>query len=295
MSKLECPMCKAPTVSAGKLRYCGNCGWQKDQTERQLRLNLRMVPIAFGAMTLILVVLFARSGARTHDQRWLIAVFLTFPLIALVVSYAVTKRNLKKLLALPPPTAQAVQARAASVDSAAQEMSPQYQALLRTMAPRRLRMSRRGKFNLSMTLTVLLIFAGIMAVQLFRAWMVARSFANFGFREWGMAGFGLLLLLMLVWQWRVVDRQRDLLANGEVVAGKVTEKFGSRNAAAIKYEFEDFAGRKHVKVGTDYTQKLEAGMSVPVFYDHENPDRQVPVSGTFHEVILQEQSSQANG
>ena len=287
MSKLECPMCKAPTVSAGKLRYCANCGWQKDQTERQLRLNLRMVPIAFGAMTLILVVLFARSGARTHGERWVIAVFLTFPLIALVVSYAVTKRNLKKLLALPPPTVRAAEVREAYA-VAVGEMSPQYQALVRTVAPRRLRMSRRGKLNLSMTLVVLLIFAGIMVVQLFRAWAAARSFANFGFREWGMAGFGLLLLLMLVWQWRVVDRQRDLLANGEVVAAKVTEKFGSRNASAIKYEFEDFAGRKHVKVGTDYTQKLEAGMNVPVFYDHENPDRQVPASGTFHEVIVPE-------
>lgn len=288
-------MCKAPTVSAGKLRYCANCGWQKDQTERQLRLNLRIVPIAFGAMTLILVVLFARSGARTHGQSWLIGVFLTFPLIALVVSYAVTKRNLKKLLAQPPPTAQAVQARVTSTDSVAREMNPQYQALLRTVAPRRLRMSRRGKFNLSLTLVVLLIFAGIMTVQLFRAWAAAHSFATFGFREWGMAGFGLLLLLMLVWQWRVVDRQRDLLANGEVVVAKITEKFGGRNAAAIKYEFEDFAGRKHVKVGTDYTQKLEPGMSVPVFYDHKNPERQVPVSGTFHEVILQEQSYQGIG
>ncbi|HWF38367.1 MAG TPA: hypothetical protein VG322_07605 [Candidatus Acidoferrales bacterium] len=295
MSKPECPMCKAPLASAGKLRYCASCGWQKDQTERQLRLNLRMVPIAFSAMMLILVVLFARSKARTHGEGWLIAVFLTFPLIALVVSYAVTKRNLKKLLALPPPTAKAVQARAASTESVAQEMNPQCQALLRTAAPRRLRMSRRGKFNLSLTLMVLLIFAGIMAVQLFRAWMAARSFANFGFREWGMTGFGLLLLLMLVWQWRVLDRQRDLLANGEVVAAKVTEKFGSRNAAAIKYEFEDFSGRKHVKVGTDYTQKLEPGMIVPVFYDRENPDRQVPASGTFHEVVVQEPPSERIG
>ena len=287
MSKPQCPMCKAPLVNAGKLRYCAACGWQKEQTERQLRLNLKMVPIAFGAMTLLLVVLFARSSVRAHGQAWLIGVFLTFPLIALVVSYAVTRRNLRKLLAQPPPTAVAVEARVAGADATA-GMNAQYQALLRTAPPRRLRMSRRGTFNLSLTLIVLLIFAGIMGVQLFRAWAVAHTFATFGLREWGMTGFALLLLLMLVWQWRVIDRQRDLLTNGDVAAAKVTEKFGSRNASAIKYEFEDFAGRKHVKVGTDYTQKLETGMSVPVFYDHENPDRQVPASGTFHEVIPQE-------
>ncbi len=278
-------MCHAPTVRAGKLRYCVQCGWQKDQTEKQLRLNLKMVPIAFGVMTLILLALFVRSGARTQNG-WLIAFFLTFPLIALVVSYAVTNRNLKILLAQPPPTASA--AVAAEVGTAARaELSPQYQALLKTLPPRRLRMSRRGKFNLSLTLIVLLIFVGIMAVQLYRAWVVAHSFAEFRFREWGMAGFAVLLLLMLVWQWRVVDRERDLLVNGEVTAARITEKFGSRNASAIKYEFEDFAGHKQVKIGTDYTQRLEVGMNVPVFYDRENPNRQVPACGTFHEVIPQ--------
>ena len=82
-------MCHAPAISAGKLRYCAQCGWQKKQTEAQLRLNLKMVPIAFAAMALILVVLFFRSDARTQSP-WLIAFFLTFPLIALAVSYAVT-------------------------------------------------------------------------------------------------------------------------------------------------------------------------------------------------------------
>jgi hypothetical protein len=71
-----------------------------------------------------------------------------------------------------------------------------------------------------------------------------------------------------------------------VVAAKIVEKFGSRNASAIKYEFEDLAGEKQVKTGTDYTQKLEEGMLVPVFYDRANPNRQVPICGTFHEVVL---------
>ena len=54
--------------------------------------------------------------------------------------------------------------------------------------------------------------------------------------------------------------------------------------------FRILRDEKHVKIGTDYTQKLEEGMLVPVFYDRENPNRQVPACGTFHEVILQEQS-----
>jgi hypothetical protein len=285
-------MCHAPVTRAGKLRYCPQCGWQKKQAETQLRLNLKMVPIAFAVMTLVLLFLFYRSGARTQNAG-LIAFFLSFPLIALIVSYVVTRRNLKVLLTQPPLV---TGARAVNGDSIrggrAATLNPQYEALLKTSPPRELRISRRGKINLSLTLFVLLVFAGIISVQLYRAWTVAHSFAGFQIREWGMAGFAVLLLLMLVSQWRVLDRERDLLGNGEVVAAKIVEKFGSRNASAIKYEFEDLAGEKHVKTGTDYTQKLEEAMLVPVFYDRENPNRQVPICGTFHEVVLRDEPTQ---
>jgi hypothetical protein len=280
-------------MSAGKLRYCAHCGWQKKQSEAQLRLNLKTVPIVFAVMTLVLLVLFFRSGARTQNG-WLIALFLSFPLMALVVSYVVTKRNLKILLAQPPPVTHRGTPAAVGGGPVA-TLSPQYEALLKTSPPRMLRMSRRGRFNLSLTLFVLLVFAGIMIVQLYSAWATAHSFAGFRTREWGMAGFAVLLVLMLVWQWRVMDRERDLLANGEVVAAKIVQKFGSRNASAIKYEFEDYTGQKHVKTGTDYTQKFEEGMVVPVFYDRENPNRQVPACGTFHEVVFQEQATAAGG
>ena len=150
-------------------------------------------------------------------------------------------------------------------------------------------MSRRGKFNLTLTLMVLFVFAGVILVQLYGPGRRRIRLLDSSPRM-GLAGFALLLLLMLVSQWRAMDRERDLLTNGEVVAARITQKFGSRNASAIKYEFEDFAGQKHSNTGTDYTQKLEEGMSVPVFYDRENPNRQVPACGTFHEVVLEEAS-----
>jgi hypothetical protein len=295
MRKSECPLCHAPASSAGKLRYCAQCGWQRKETEAQLRLNLKMVPIAFAAMALLLLFLFFRSDAWTQNP-WLIAFFLSFPLIALAVSYAVTRRNLKILLAQPPPVAQAGGGSATSGAGApVTALIPQYEALLRTSPPRSLRMSRRGKFNLTLTLFVLFAFAGVILIQLYRAWATAHSFSGFQIREWGLAGFAVILLLMLVSQWRAMDRERDLLTNGEVVAARITQKFGSRNASAIKYEFEDFSGQKHSNTGTDYTQKLEEGMSVPVFYDRENPNRQVPACGTFHEVILDDEPKQGLG
>lgn len=290
MTKPECPVCQSPLIRAGKLRYCAQCGWQKKQTETQLRLNLKMVPIAFGIMTLVLIFLFYRSGERSQNAA-LVGFFLSFPLIALIVSYVITRRNLKILLAQPLPVLPASGARSSTAvrNALPVALSSKYESVLKTSPPRDLRITPRGKFNLSLTLFVLLIFAGIISVQLYKAWAATHSFADFHIREWGMAGFALLLLLMLVSQWRTLDRERELLGNGEVVAAKITEKFGNRNASAIKYEFEDFAGQKHVSTGTDYTQKLAEGMLVPVFYDRDNPNRQVPACGTFHEVVLPDQ------
>jgi hypothetical protein len=266
------------------MRYCAQCGWQKKQTEGQLRLNLKMAPIVFAVLTLVLTLLFFRSDPG-KQRPGLIAFVLSFPLIALAASYVVTRRNLKILLAQPAIAAVAAGAGDSTGGQTA-TLSPQYEALLKTSPPRRLRMSRRGKFNLSLMFFVWFVFAAIIAVQLYRAWALAHSFADFRTREWGMAGFGVLLLLMLVSQWRALERERGLLVHGEVVAAKITQKVGSRHASAIKYEFEDFSGLRHIKTGTDYTQKLDEGLSVPVFYDRENPNRQVPACGTFHEVVL---------
>jgi hypothetical protein len=292
MRKPECPICHASAVNAGKLRYCPQCGWQKKETEAQLRLNLKIVPFVFGLMVVLVAFLFLRSGWRQQNAG-LIGLFLSFPLIALFVSYGITRRNLKILLAQPAPVVPASGTSQAAVGSGAQlpALNPKYEAVLRTSPPRAIRLSRRGTFNLSLVLVVLLAFVSIMLAQLYKSWAVTKSFADFQFREWGMMGFALLLLLILVSQWRAMARERDLLENGEVAVGKIVQIWGSRSASAIKYEFQDNSGETHRQTGTDYTQKLQEGMSVPVFYDRENASRQVPACGTYHEVILPEQGN----
>jgi len=290
MRKPECPICHGSAVNAGKLRYCPQCGWQKKETEAQLRLNLRIAPVVFVLMMVLVAVLFFRSGWR-QQSGGLIAVFLSFPLIALLASYAVTRRNLRVLLAQPTVPSGGTAHTAAVSAAPLPPASRQYEALLRTSPPRSVRMSRRGTFNLSLVMVVLVAFVSIMLVQLYKSWAVTKSFADFQLREWGMLGFAILLLLILVSQWRAMARERDLLENGDVAQGKIVQKWSNRSASAIKYEFQDSAGETHRQAGTDYTQKLQEGMSVPVFYDRENPMRQVPACGTYHEVVLPEQAS----
>jgi hypothetical protein len=281
-------MCHAAAASAGKLTYCPHCGWQKKEAEAQLRLNLKIAPIIFALMTVLLLFLFFRGGQRQNSG--LVGMFLTFPLIALVVSYVITRRNLRILLAQPPPLAQPQGAAPYLGGSGGQAapIDPRYEALLQMPAPRNVRLSRRGQFNLSLLLVVMLGFVSILLVELYKSWAITKSFENFHFREWGMLGFALLLLLILVTQWRTVARDRELLENGDIATARIVQKWGSRSASAIKYEYQDCSGEKHIQTGTDYTQKLQEGMGVPIFYDRENPNRQVPACGTYYEVIPQD-------
>jgi hypothetical protein len=270
------------------MRYCAQCGWQKKQAESQLRINLKMMPVVFAALLLIVVFSLVQSGARAGKPA-LHALFFTFPLIPLAVSYALARRNLKILLAQLPPTVTPKVATAGSgMEATAPALRPQFEALLKTSPPRRLRFSRRGKFNVTLVLIVVAIFAGVIAIRLYRAWAQMHSFAGFQFGEWGLAGFAVLLLLVVVSQWRSIDRERDLLTHGEVAAARIVQKLNTRPAFAIKYEYEDFAGQTHSGSGVDYAQKLTEGMTVPVFYDRENPNRQVSASGMFHEVIIED-------
>jgi hypothetical protein len=59
------------------------------------------------------------------------------------------------------------------------------------------------------------------------------------------------------------------------------------NCAAVErrheYEFSDYQGQAHKGFGLDYTEKLYEGMSVPVFYDRDNPKRQIAYCSTMHE------------
>src|SRR5580692_9837865 len=163
----KCPMCQAAAVCAGKLTYCPHCGWQKKEAEAQLRLNLKIAPIIFALMTVLLAFLFFRSGQRQNGG--LIGIFLAFPLIALVVSYAITRRDLRILLAQPPPVAQAAGA-AASMDGSgvpAVTVDPRYEELLQMPAPRKVRLSRRGQFNLSLVVAVVLAFVSILLAELY--------------------------------------------------------------------------------------------------------------------------------
>jgi hypothetical protein len=53
----------------------------------------------------------------------------------------------------------------------------------------------------------------------------------------------------------------------------------------VEYEFSDYQGQTRKGLGFDYTEKLYEGMSVAVFYDRDNPQRQIAYCSTMHEIV----------
>jgi hypothetical protein len=83
--------------------------------------------------------------------------------------------------------------------------------------------------------------------------------------------------------WRV-DRDRKLMREGELAVGTVTHqklvlvhggRGGPRKQSSIRYRFKDASGELFQGTGTDYSSRLAVSMTVPVFYDPANPEKNV--------------------
>jgi hypothetical protein len=148
-------------------------------------------------------------------------------------------------------------------------------------------MSTRGLVNLSVAFLAVLGFAAMFGVHVYTVWGRKHSFAAFAPGDWVVTAIVALLLLLPFGMWRSQVRECDLLENGEVALATVVGEWrGDKDTSSIEYEFEDFQGQTRRASGFDYTQKLFEGMRVAVFYDRDNPKRQIPACATYHEIVI---------
>jgi len=147
-------------------------------------------------------------------------------------------------------------------------------------------MAKRGKLSLAVTVLVVVTLGTVLGAHLYGEWARTVSFATFHTKDWAMATGFILLLLLPVGMWRSQVRECDLLENGEVAMGKIVRRWNDdKNNASVEYEFSDYQGQTRKGLGFDYTEKLYEGMSVPVFYDRDNPKRQIAYCSTMHEIV----------
>jgi hypothetical protein len=292
MPTQECPVCQATPVFAGRTPYCPRCGWQRQQVESQLRMNLKIAPILFAVLVVLVVVIWARSSGQGQGR--MVALFMAFPAVLFAVNYWRARQNLKKLLEKPLPADFPEKMPGAAPRSAESQSPTEYLAVMKTSAPREVSMSARGKMNAIMPVVVVVIFEAVIGKHLYFIWASAHSFALFANKDWIALGLALLLLLIPLAIWRSQDKERDLLTNGEIAMAKVVKQWRDRSNSAIVYEFTDREGHEHRSSSIDYSGKLCEGRSVPVFYDRANPKRQVAYCGTSHKIVTFSGAPSAN-
>jgi hypothetical protein len=232
---------------------------------------------------------FALGWFRAWSRDWRSAILAAaFLAMALGLAYLRTRRNLAKLLR-PVPDAIASEPRIAQTPTAggpaeSGSIPRELHSLLSMATPRAVRMSRRGKVSTAVILAIDLIFECIVLAQLLplRGWLHAPAGAPP--KLWFLAVAAVFFALLPLVLWRGCVRERDLLANGEVaIAGITSAVAGKTNY--IQFEFQDATGQTHRKNAADYTRRFFQGMSVAVFYDRSNPNRQVASCSSFYELL----------
>jgi hypothetical protein len=287
-----CPLCHGATRFAGDKPYCPNCGWNRDAAMVNVRSSVASIPIG---ILLMAGFVFFMVRFWHFSNPYQIAIFIFFPAIGILINYIVSRRSLARLQALSVPAMRAASLPtnsfapspvATANSGAAIEPSAQQQALLRTSRPREIRMSNRGRVRLSVASLGGVGFCANFGLHLYAIWTRNNSFAAFTPGDWVIAAIVAFLLLLPYTMWRSQVRECDLLENGEVALATVLRQWkGDKSSSSIEYEFKDFQGESRKGIGFDYTQKLFEGMPVAVFYERDNPKRQIPACATYHEVV----------
>ena len=223
----------------------------------------------------------------------ILMIFWFVPALGVALNFVYLKRQLAKLKAMPsqaqPPTVHSNFNLVAENQPSTRQVlpdSPRDQTLLRTPAPRQIRVSKSGRFVIWISVFGLLAFFIPFAANLYRQWTLYHSFSNIKGLGWGIA-VECIVALAAFGIWRGQVRECDLLEHGEVVLGRVVSQWtDNKRNSSVQYEFTDFLGSSHRGSAFDRTNQLFSGMPLVVFYDRDNPKRQIAYCSTLHEVIL---------
>jgi hypothetical protein len=151
--------------------------------------------------------------------------------------------------------------------------------------PRPIRMSRRGKSSAVLVFAILFASMGIFVAGL--SAKTAAAAGKPGPPQFLMYALPIVFILVIgPVMLRTILRQKPLLAEGEIGTGRVTERRMARHGPTIRYEFTSPLGEHFSRSTADGSRQLSEGMNVPIFYDPQNPKKQLALCASFYEVVL---------
>ena len=265
-----------PVASAMGKKYCPQCGWNRDEAEKQSRLLLKLLPA--------LVILF--------DAPLIVWIFIghaELPVLAVLGLLAIVPAILVRLVVTGKvrigAEGTALQYPTSSSGPVNENLTEQYRILAQLPTPRPIRLSRSGKMNVTIIAVALVLFAGVLITVAVLQPPLARR--NFG--PANMIGYVLPVILLAVITFamqRAMLQQRHLLSEGAMAMARVTKQWTARNGNGIRYEFATPTGEKFSRMSVDSQRRVFTGMDTPVFYDAQQPKKQVALCASFYEVVL---------
>jgi hypothetical protein len=292
----ECPVCHQKPAYAGNVAYCPHCGWNRSLAISSLQTSLNS--------TFVGILMFAGFAAFLYwglkfNRTPALMIFPFIPALVIPLNYFFARKKLARLKAMPVsqqdkkfPRPSAVPSNFSTFADNASSEAPTFrpssrdEALLHAPAPRQIRMSKTGRIAMSVAAVGLSIFVIPMAASLYNHWNLYHSFANVQGLGW-MIAIEVIVALAAFGIWRTQVRECNLLRNGEVAMGRVVSQFtDQKRNSTVQYEFTDSYGASHRGGGQDLTSQLVTGSGVAVFYDRDNPKRNIPTCATYHEVVL---------
>ncbi len=283
MQKVNCPHCASPAVRVsligGYKFYCSRCGWNHEIVRRELSSTIKVSLFLIALGVILAAVVRVKSPNEGSTWALVLLAFSGLPLFYILSAL----RKIRKLRNLQAPTA-----THDTGDFTISEIEPSTGAPSKTILfkeksfpelavlprPRKLTTTWKGRGYVAFGLVLvgLYTFYGLPAI-----W---REFSNPHAASWKY--WMLLVPPVVIYGYSFVFfrnrlRERQLLANGELASGYVTAQHNGEYTQSIQYCFRLAGGKLITGRCNDASRSLYEGMTVPVFFDSENPKRSIPL------------------
>jgi len=149
----------------------------------------------------------------------------------------------------------------------------EFPELARVLRPRKLRMTWKGRSYTAFALVVVGLFTVYGLPALWCEFKNPRSSR----RNWTLVASLIIIYGYSFTFFRNRLRERQLLGNGELSSGYVTEQNNGQYTHSVQYCFKLSGGRLGFGRCNDASRSLYEGMTVPVFYDPDKPTHSIPL------------------
>jgi uncharacterized protein (DUF983 family) len=283
MSSITCPRCGSQVplrrfFNVASKPFCARCGWNLEAAKIALDAKSTIVKLILPGITG--VILFVAFTASRADSPFIFIVPALFALVAITPLWGYY--SARKALAAAKFTANP------DLRQAQPPIPPSLQMLQSLPRPRRTRFSFAGNIA-----AVVIAFAavGVLSAVAF----VAISRRPLSHNNLDITALLPLLFVLPVFGFVVVipffreKRNLPLLRDGELAFARVTAQQtvqqGKTSYSRVDYEFKTNTGQMVRNSCRDVTSSIFEDMTIPVFYDALDPNKNIASCATYLKVV----------